>query len=152
MNRIILITAILAVGIGTSTIQRLHDSTDLEVSSWCPLDDDTARRVLDAFLAAPEHGAVRNDLSYGDAEPVEFEVATHNTICEMVLWDPRNQAGEGFFPTIYRHIPSNRYVVVIVHERSGKPDITEDYIDLFFGRSVLVFFDVSITEEARIMF
>jgi hypothetical protein len=117
----------------------------------CPVEIDSARRVVDSFLTNPIFGDLRDEFGYEGVSPSDVVLASHAAVCEMLLRDPRNQPDDSFFPTIYRHVPSDRYIVVIVHEQAGKPIVTEEYIEFYAGPSVLVFFDTGLGELGRIM-
>jgi hypothetical protein len=149
--KLIFICNILLLAIGSGTMSPVDYAVESRRSSWCPPDDDFARLVIDAFLHAPENGDLRHDLNYVGVAASEVVLATNSAICEMLLWDPRNQPEDGFFPVIYRHVASDRHIVVMVHELAGKPIETEEYIEFYSGPSVLVFFDASYSEEGRIL-
>lgn len=138
---------LLAIG----SISSANYTAESRWSNGCPPDDEFARLVIDGFLHAPENGDLRHNLNYVRVKASEIELATNNGLCEMLLWDPRNRPEDGFFPVVYRHVPSDRHIIVIVHEQAGKPIETEDYIEFFSGPSVLVFFDASYSEVGRIL-
>jgi hypothetical protein len=149
MTTLLATTLSLLIGINISTTRDV--TPGFGGSNWCPPDNDVARQVIDSFLTSPDDVARRGELGYSGAAPSEVVLASNNAVCEMLLWDPRNQPDDSFFPTIYRHVPSDRYIVVIVHEHAGKPIVTEEYIEFYAGPSVLVFFDTGLGELGRIM-